>query len=230
MADRVDTRIIPPSIHDERSRAFGEAIRQALADPDFRRLLFEWLDTVDPRLFPFLIREFGLQHFVDPGMTEAVIRRLLKGSFELHRKMGFITGVRAGLEMLGISITNWSQWFQQTPKGDAGTHIAVISVDDEVFVDEGRAITARLQRAIGRMVARMQRKSQFVAIRFTTGGAGGGGPDDIASRTRVHVGAAVITRLRVSPTTEPITTLTARPSLFVGVAVSSRIRISPRIA
>lgn len=223
MADRVDTRIIPPSIHDERSRAFGEAIRQALADPDFKRLLFEWLDNVDPRLFPFLIREFGLQHFVDPGMTEAVIRRLLKGSFELHRKMGFITGVRTGLDMLGISITSWSQWFQQTPKGAAGTHIATVSVDDEVFIDEGRAITARLQRAIGRMVARMQRKSQFIAIRFTTAG-------DTESTVPVRVGMATVTRLRISPSTEPITTLSARPPLFVGAAVSSRLRISPRIA
>lgn len=219
MADRVDVRIIPPSIHDERSRAFGEAIRQALADPDFKRLLFEWLDTVDPRLFPFLIREFGLQHFVEPGMSEAVIRRLLKGSFELHRKMGFITGVRTGLDMLGISITSWSQWFQQTPKGAAGTHIATVSVDDEVFVDEGRAITARLQRAIGRMVARMQRKSQFVAVRFTA-----------ASEIPVFAGMATLTRLRVSPSTEPITTLAARPPLFTGAAAFSRLRISPRIA
>lgn len=219
MVERVDPRILPPSIHDERSRAFGEAIRQALADPNFKQLLFERLDEVDPRLFPFLIREFGLQNFVEPGMTDAVIRRLLKGSFELHRKMGFITGVRAGLDMLGISITSWSQWFQQTPKGAAGTHIATVSVDDEVFIDEGRAITARLQRAIGRMVGRMQRKSQFIAVRFTA-----------ESDVPAFVGMATTTRLRVSPSTEPITTLTARPPLFVGAAVSSRLRISPRIA
>lgn len=230
MAERVDTRIIPPSINDARSQAFGEAVQQALADPNFKQLLFEWLDDVDPRLFPFLIREFGLQHFVEPGMSEAVIRRLLKGSFELHRKMGFIHGVRAGLDMLGISVTSWSQWFQQTPRGADGTHIATVSVADEVFIDEGRAITARLQRAIGRMVARMQRKSQFVAIRFTTGGSGGGGADDIASRVPIHVGAVVITRLRVSPSVEPITTLTARPPVFVGAAISTRLRISPRIA
>ena len=223
MADRVDTRIIPPSIHDERSRAFGEAIRQALADPDFKRLLFEWLDDVDPRLFPFLIREFGLQHFVEPGMTESVIRRLLKGSFELHRKMGFIHGVRAGLEMLGVTVTSWSQWFQQAPQGAPGTHIATVSVADEVFIDEGRAITSRLQRAIGRMVARMQRKSQFIAIRFTTSG-------DTESTAAVHVGMMTISRVRVSPSTEPITTLSARPPIFVGAAISSRIRISPRTA
>ena len=219
MVERVDPRIIPPSIHDARSRAFGEAVRHALAEPDFKRLLFEWIDDVDPRLFPFLVREFGLQHFVEPGMTEAVIRRLLKGSYELHRKMGFVDGVRTGLDMLGISVTSWSQWFQQTPKGAAGTHVVTVSVDDEVFIDEGSAITERLQRAIGRMVARMQRKSQFVAIRFTTG-----------SEVPVYAGMAVVTRVRVSPSVAPITTLSARPQLFVAAAVSTRIRISPRIA
>lgn len=219
MPERFDRRSIPPSILDARSRAFGEVLRRAVAEPDFRKLLFEWLDDVDPSLFPFLIREFGIQHFVEPGMTDAVIRRLLKGSFELHRKMGFINGVRAGLGMLGVSVTSWSQWFQQTPQGAPGTHVATISVDAEVFVEEGRALTARLQRAIGRMVGRMQRKSQFVAVRFTA-----------ESEVPVFVGMATVTRLRISPSIEPITSLFARPPLFIGAAVSSRLRISPRIA
>lgn len=219
MTERFDRRSIPPSILDARSVAFGELLRKAVAEPDFRKLLFEWLDDVDLRLFPFLIREFGLQHFVEAGMTDAVIRRLLKGSFELHRKMGFINGVQTGLDMLGIAITSWSQWFQQTPVGPAGTHVATVSVDDEVFIDEGQAITERLQRAIGRMVARMQRKSQFVAIRFTAG-----------SQVPVYAGMATFTRIRVSPSVEPITTLSARPQIFVAAALSTRIRISPRIA
>lgn len=218
MAERYDPRIIPPSIADARARAFGETLRQAMAEPDFRRLLMERIDDVDARLLPFLIREFGIQHFVEPGMTEAVIRRLLKGSFRLHAEMGYIYGVRTGLAMLGIGVTSWTQWFRETPPAAPGTHVVTISVDDEVFVDEGRAITSRLQRAIGRMVRRMQRYSQFVAIRFTA-----------ASEAPVHVGVAVATRLRIAPSVEPITALFARPPLFVGAAVHSRIRIDPRL-
>ncbi|MFA6966126.1 phage tail protein I [Bosea sp. (in: a-proteobacteria)] len=218
MTERFDSRLIPPSIHDARSRAFGEVLRRALAEPDFRKLLMERIDDVDAALLPFLVREFGLQHFVEPGMTEAVIRRLLKGSFRLHAEMGYIHGVRTGLDMLGIGVTSWAQWFQQEPQGAPGTHIVTVSVDDEVFIDEGRAITSRLQRAIGRMVRRMRRFSQFIAIRFTA-----------ASEAPVHVGMAVITRLRISPSIEPITTLMARPPLFIGAVVASRIRISPRL-
>lgn len=219
MVERVDTRIVPASIHDPRSAAFGETMRRAFGEPEFKALLFERIDTVDARALPFLIRGFNVQHFVEPDMTDAVIRRLLKGSFELHRQMGFIHGVRTGLAMLGISVTSWSQWFQQVPPGPAGTHVVTVSVDDDVFIDEGRAITARLQRAIGRMVRRMRRYSQYIAIRFTA-----------SSVVPVFVGAAVVTRLRIAPSTEPVTSLFARPPVFVGAALHSSIRISPRIA
>lgn len=219
MIERYDDRLIPPSIKDDRAQAFGGTLRQALADPDFRALLMERIEDVDARLLPFLVREFGLQHFVEPGMSEAVIRRLLKGSFRLHAEMGYIYGVRTGLAMLGVSVTSWAQWFQQLPAGAPGTHIVTVSVDDEVFIDEGRAITSRLQRAIGRMVKRMRRYSQYIAIRFTA-----------ATEPALFVGAAVVTRLRISPSTEPATTVSARPPVFVGAAVSSRLRIAPRIA
>lgn len=223
MIDRYDKRLIPPSIKDDRAQAFGETLRQALTEPDFRALLMERIDDVDARLFPFLIREFGLQHFVEPGMSEAVIRRMLNGSFLLHAQMGYIYGVRTGLEMLGVSVTSWAQWFQQQPAGAPGTHLATLSIGEEVFVDEGRAITSRLQRAIGRMVARMQRTSQHIGIRISTAG-------DTESVALIHVGAAVRTRLRISPSTEPTTRLSARPPLFTGAAVFSRLRIAPRAA
>lgn len=218
MTERYNPRIIPPSILDTRSRSFGETLRQALADPDFRNLLMERIDDVDAALLPFLVREFGLQHFVEPSMTEAVIRRLLKGSFRLHAQMGYIYGVRTGLEMLGIGIASWTQWFQASPPAAPGTHVVTVAVDDEVFIGEGRAITSRLQRAIGRMVRRMRRYSQYIAIRFTA-----------ASEIPVHVGMAVISRIRIAPSVEPITALFARPPLFIGAAVHSHIRIAPRI-
>jgi phage tail P2-like protein len=229
--ERYDNRLIPPSIKDDRAIAFGETLRHALADPDFRALLMERVDDVDARLLPFLIREFGLQHFVEPGMSEVVIRRMLKGSFQLHAEMGYIYGVRTGLTMLGIGITAWSQWFQQQPAGAPGTHLATLSIGEEVFVGEGRAITFRLQRAIGRMIARMQRKSQFITIRLVAGGAGGqpGGTTENHSAP-IHVGVQLISRLRISPSTAPITSLSARPPLFAGAAIFSRLRIAPRIA
>lgn len=225
--ERYDSRLVPGSIKDERAVAFGETMRRALAEPEFRKLLFERIDDVDAAALPFIIRGFNVQHFVEPGMTDAVLRRIIKGSFELHAQMGYIYGVRTGLAMLGIGITSWSQWFQQQPAGAPGTHIATLSIGDEVFDGEGRAITMRLQRAIGRMVGRMRRYSQYIALRFVAGGADGSPTENHPAP--LHVGAAVVTRLRISPTTEPVSTLFARPSLFAAAAVSTRLRISPRI-
>jgi len=216
---RGDPRIIPPSIRDIRSRAFGETMRRALAEPEFRKLLFERIDDIDAALLPFLVREFGLQHFIEPGMSEAIVRRLLKGSFRLHAEMGYIYGVRTGLDMLGIDIVSWVQWFQASPAAAPGTHVVTVSVDEEVFVGEGRAITARLQRAIGRMVRRMRRYSQSIAIRFTA-----------SSESAVHVGMAHRSRIRVAPTVAPASTVSARPPVFIGMAARSRIRIEPRTA
>lgn len=232
--ERFDPRLIPPSIHDERSRAIGAVLRKALAEPRYRQLLMERIDHVDARLLPFLVRQFNVQHFVEPDMADVVIRRIIKGSFALHAKIGYIDGVRIGLAMLGISVTRWSQWFQQAPAGAPGTHIATLSIGDEVFNDEGRIISARLQRAIGRMVARMQRKSQHVRIRISTAatgtGTGAGGDGGIESTSPIRIGAAVRTRLRISPSTAPSNYLSARPPLFAAAAVLSRLRISPRIA
>lgn len=217
MTERFDPRLIPPSVHDARSRAFGETLRQALAEPDFRKLLMERIDDADAALLPFLVREFGLQHFVDPGMTEAVIRRLLKGSFRLHAEMGYIYGVRTGLDMLGIGVTSWTQWFQETPPAAPGTHVARISIGEEVFVGEGRAITTRLQRAIGRMVTRMKRYSQHVTIRAAT-----------ATEVPLYVAAIVRTRIKHRAIDAPLSALHATTPLYVGAVVRSSWRITPR--
>ncbi len=218
MTARATAALVPPSIADERGRAFGAVMAHAIAEPAFKQLLFERIDEVDACVLPFLVREFSIEEFVDPGMSETVVRRLLKNAFELHARKGFIDGVRIGLSMLGIRITSWTQWWQQEPKGAPGTHVFTLAVDEVVFEAEGRAYTARLQRAIARMIDGMKRWSQDIAMRF-----------EAEAEVPIYVGAAVISRLTVRPTVDPITRLTGAPPLFVGAAVSSRLRISPQV-
>jgi phage tail P2-like protein len=219
MSARVDASLVPPSIFDERGKAFGEVMARAIADPQFKTLLFERIDDVDASVLPFLIREFSIEEFVEPGMSEPIIRRLLKGAFELHARKGFIDAVRTGLGFLGVRVKSWTQWFEAVPSAAPGTHVVQLSIDEIVFEAEGRAITARLQRAIGRMIDGTKRHSQDVTIRFVA-----------ESATSVFVAAQPISRIKISPKVEPITNLSARPLLFIAAAISSRLRISPQVS
>lgn len=213
MADRFDPRLIPPSISDPRARAFAEVARRALAEPDFRMLLIERIDDVPTAFLPFLIREFGLHKFVEPGMDEASIRRMLKASFELHKDIGYIRGVRFGLSLLGLRITRWVQWFQTQPKGAPGTHAVRIGFDAAVF-PEGTAITARLRRAVHRMVRHTKRASQDIAL----------GIETAADEVPVFVGMGFASRLRFRMASGPREKMHGQASIYCGAVFVSRLR------
>lgn len=168
---RATSALVPPSISDARGKAFGKVMARAVADPDFKKLLFERIDEVDASVLPFLIREFSIEEFVEPGMSETVIRRLLKASYELHATKGFIHGVRRGLLMLGMRVV-WKQWFQNAPKTERGTHTATVYVNEAIFDGQGYLLDERVQRAAVRMIAGMKRYSQDVTFQLGVAIAG----------------------------------------------------------
>ena len=164
---RFDAALLPPSIADARGKAFAATVRQAMAAPDFKVLLFERIDTVDAGLLPFLVREFGCQKFVQPGMRDEVIRAILKEAYDLHAETGFIQGVRRGLSILGMDAV-WQQWFETTPKGQPGTHLVTLYAGQTLFEDQDVFVDERVQRAAIRMVDATKRWSQDVTIRIGT--------------------------------------------------------------
>lgn len=214
MADRFHPRLIAPSVNDARGRAFAETARRAAAEPGFRKLLVERIDDVDAALLPFLIREFGLDKFVEPDMPEVTIRRMLKGSFELHKEIGYIRGVRFGLSLLGLRIVSFVQWFQRVPMGAPGTHRVRIAFDEAVFPGDGTAITARLRRAISRMVHATKRASQDVAI----------GIETAADEVPVFVGMGFASRLRFRMASAPRERMHGQASIYIGAVFVSRLR------
>ncbi len=54
---RATSPLVPPSISDERGKAFDKVMARALADPEFRRLLFERIEDVDAGVLPFPVSE-----------------------------------------------------------------------------------------------------------------------------------------------------------------------------
>jgi phage tail P2-like protein len=157
--------LLPPSIRDERSIAFMGVMQQAMLEPDFKQALTERIDSVDARLLPALIRELSCEEFIEPGMSEAVIRRLLKRAYELHAKKGYLEGIRLGLQLLGMKV-HWTQWynsgFNHRPKRPAGTHKAVVYANEYIFDNQGQILDLRTERAALRMINGMKRWSQDV--------------------------------------------------------------------
>lgn len=157
--------LVPPSVADKRGKAFGGLMARAANDPQFTKLLFERIDEVDASVLPFLVREFSIEEFVEPGMSAEIIRALLKASYELHATKGFIHGVRRGLLMLGMRVI-WKQWFQQVPPAAAGTHVATVFVNQTIFDGQTDLLDERVQRAAQRMISGMKRHSQDVAFQL----------------------------------------------------------------
>lgn len=162
---RAPASLVPPSVSDARGRAFGVAMERAIADADFRALLFERVDDVDARLLPFLVREFSMEEFIEPDMREPLVRALLKRAYGLHARKGYIDGVRTALELIGVRVA-WRQWFEVDPPGAPGTHEATLYVRRRVFVGAGPVIDERMQRAALRMISGMKRWSQDIAFKL----------------------------------------------------------------
>lgn len=214
MVDRFEPRLAPPSVSDARGRAFAETARRAAAEPEFRRLLLERIDDVPAGLLPYLVREFGLHKFVEPGMPEETIRRMLKGSFDLHKEIGYIRGVSYGLSLLGFRIVSWTQWFRRVPMGAPGTHRVRLAFDEAIFPGDGTAITVRMRRAVSRMVHNTKRASQDVGVEMKSAG-------DSAA---IYVGMAIATRLEFRMAAGPRTRLHGDGPVYVGAAFVSRVR------
>lgn len=220
MSERVaNPYVLPPSIADDRGRAVLSLMTQVAASFDWKPgLAVAWADVPTPML-PFAVRALALQDLVQPGMREDVVRRFIANAWALKALQGKVVGVRFGLGLLGMDV-EWRQWFAVTPKGPPGTYVAIVTVRDEVFEGEGRALTARLQRAALNMVDVMKRWSQEGPLRFAVPG-----PD-----VPVYVGAVFRTRVRSRVSTEPVTRLVGQAPIFLGAAFRTRIRSRPQVS
>ena len=126
------------------------------------------VDTVEDELLPFLVREFSVQEFIEPGLPEEFVRRFIKAAYELHAKKGYVEGVRLGLRMLGVEVT-WVQWWQTTPKGAPNTHVVTAYANEHVFKDDPIFLSARLQDACLRIIDAMKRWSQDTSFQIGIG-------------------------------------------------------------
>lgn len=107
-----DTRLLPPGIDDERSRALLE-LTDRLGDIDLTRLLIYRIGEVEASALPALGWQFhvmgaeGWELAVSEGQRRALIQRAL----ELHRYKGTRWAVRQALDALGVT-AEIIEWFE----------------------------------------------------------------------------------------------------------------------
>lgn len=162
--------LVPSGVRDDRQAALAQTFGEALAAIDMSTLSMVDPLTVDARLLPFMIREFGAQEFVDPDLPVLVKRRLLKNIWSLKSLHGYDAGVKLGLKMLGMSM-QIEHWWQVDPKREANTHRLYFFVGENLFPDEISVLNERSTRAALRMINATKRQSQdgeiYVGARLT---------------------------------------------------------------
>lgn len=152
--------LVTSGVRDERQRALAQLFGEALGEIDLAALAQTDPLSVDARLLPFLIVEFGAQDFIDPELPEYIQRRILSKIWELKSLHGYDAGVKLGLSLLGIS-AEITHWHETDPQGPPNTHNIQIAVGEKLFDPDADVFLGDSEvRAAKRMIEACKRASQ----------------------------------------------------------------------
>lgn len=160
-----DKRLLPAATADDRGRAMLALMTRIEASFDWKTGLA--LDTADipTAMLPYAIRSLGLQDYVEPGMKEVYLRRVVANALPIKVQEGTIKGVRYALALLGMSVS-WTQWHHQVPRGAPGTHVVAVTLNERLF-DGEPLLSERTQRHALKVIETVKRLSQDVAFSVT---------------------------------------------------------------
>lgn len=168
MSDFIPTTLVPPGVRDQRSRDFVESLSGLLEGFRTSALLVQEPLTVDARLLPVLTIELGMSEFLTAGLMEQHVRALLAAAPDIHAMTGTVAGVRRALAAIGVTV-DWTQWWQQTPRGPHDTHQVIAFVNEHLFPDQAALLTAETQYAVLRLIRATQRWSQEIDFKLGVG-------------------------------------------------------------
>ncbi|MCH2165965.1 MAG: phage tail protein I [Marinovum sp.] len=186
MSSLIPPSLVSPGVADDRQHALAQLFGEALAEIDVARLVTSDPMSVDARLLPFMIREFGAQDYIDPDLPELVQRRILKHIWQLKELHGYDAGVKLGLQLLGMS-GQIEHWWQVEPKRQANTHIITVDINEILYPDEGGHFSDRQVAAIWKMINGTKRHSQGTELRV-----------GVAASAKTFVGVYLGTRIRAT--------------------------------
>lgn len=208
LASLIPSSLVPSGVRDERQHALAQVFGEALAELDPGTLLMADPLTVDERLLPFLVHEYGAQDFIVPDLPVHLQRQILSNIWQLKSLHGYDAGVKLGLELIGMD-AEIVHWHQTEPKGPANTQILTITSEEAIFP---ASAVPQLPRELGvakRIVEASKRFSQDVTVRFGW-----------VANAHVWVATAVATRVTQEVDAAFPSTILAQ---FAGTAVAVRM-------
>ncbi len=169
-SDQQLERATPPQAKDVRGKAFLASINKMLGEQPLPGPHIRDPETCPTEALPALIAESSMEEFIEPGLPEHVVRRILKNRWELQSGEGTDAGVKLGLKLLGMAVTI-EHWWQVEPKRTANTHRLYFFVGENLFPDELSVLNRRTTKAALRMIDATKRWSQeselFVGAKLT---------------------------------------------------------------
>lgn len=159
-------------------------------------------------LLPWLAWEWSVDEW-EPAWPEAQHRAAIASSWELHGAKGTVTGIERAIGQLGYGATI-QEWFSY---GGQPFRFR-LAVDSPARPAWSAADYAQLYRVAIR-AKNVRSYLETLQLHVT-------GPE-----VPIYVGAVVRSRIRVRPSTEPVTHLGAQFPVFVGAVMRTRIRSKP---
>ena len=185
----LDQRVLPAAVADDRGRAVLAMMTEIGASFDWRPALALTLADIPGAMLPHAVRAFAVQDYVEPGLKEIYVRRVVENALTIKAREGTIRGVRTALGLLGMTVS-WTQWHKMTPRGAPGTHTIVVEINERLF-DGEPLLSERSQMRAKHIVETVKRHSQDVAfsIAAATHGDIGVGTAGVAPMQWVHLEA-----------------------------------------
>ena len=126
-------------------------LEQALAQvsmekPDLPNVLRRMISpaTCPVELLPWLAIQRSVDRW-DPTWSEAIKRKVVKDSFEVHQRKGTVAALRQVVEPFA-DLIDITEWHQLEPKGEPGTFSMSLALFESGLSEQG---LAELERIIG---------------------------------------------------------------------------------
>ncbi len=163
-------RATPPQAKDVRGEAVIRTLDNFIGDQPVTALSVRDPETCPASALPALIAEMSMEEYIDPSLPEHVQRRVLKNAWVLHSLKGYDSGVKMGLDLLGMTM-QIEHWWQVDPKREPNTHRLIYYIGEDLFPGEPSHLNQRSTKAALRMIDATKRWSQeselFVGARLT---------------------------------------------------------------
>ena len=101
-------------------------------------------DTCPVELLPWLAIQRSVDRW-DPGWSEAIKRKVIRDSFEVHKRKGTVAALRQVVEPFA-DLIDITEWHQLEPMGEPGTFSMSLALFESGLSEQG---LAELERIIG---------------------------------------------------------------------------------